>query len=88
MVQVRVAKNYRRFLNIYMWLFRFSLIWAKSFLWMIITLVITQNCQKTKKQKKQGVCVTHYGLAIYTKKYLLKAKRRIMKIQIFHHAKI
>jgi hypothetical protein len=28
--------------------------------------------------------VSNCGLAIYIKKYLLKAKRRIMKIQIFH----
>jgi len=32
-------------------------------------------------------CVTHYGLAIYIKKYL-KAKKRIMEMQLFHHAKI
>jgi hypothetical protein len=31
--------------------------------------------------------VSHCGLAIYIKKYL-KAKRRIMETQIFHHAKI
>jgi hypothetical protein len=31
--------------------------------------------------------VSHYGLAIYIKKYL-KAKRRIMETQIFHNAKI
>jgi hypothetical protein len=31
--------------------------------------------------------VSHCGLAIYIKKYL-KAKERIMEIQIFHHAKI
>jgi hypothetical protein len=30
--------------------------------------------------------VSQCGLAIYTKKYL-KAKRRIMETQIFHHAK-
>jgi hypothetical protein len=30
--------------------------------------------------------VSHYGLAIYIEKYL-KAKRRIMKTQIFDHAK-
>jgi hypothetical protein len=30
--------------------------------------------------------VSHCGLAIYIKKYL-KAKRRIMETQIFHHAK-
>jgi hypothetical protein len=29
--------------------------------------------------------VSHYGLAIYIKSYHLKAKRRIMKTQIFHH---
>ncbi len=32
-------------------------------------------------------CVSHCGLAVYIKKYL-KAKRRIMETQIFHHAKI
>jgi hypothetical protein len=31
--------------------------------------------------------VSHCGLAIYIKKYL-RAKRRIMKIQIFHDARI
>jgi hypothetical protein len=31
--------------------------------------------------------MSHCGLAIYIKKYL-KAKRRIMGTQIFHHAKI
>jgi hypothetical protein len=31
--------------------------------------------------------VSQCGLAIYIKKYL-KAKRRIMETQIFHHAKI
>jgi hypothetical protein len=41
--------------------------------------------QKTKK-KTRGV--SHYGLAIYNKKKYLKGKRRIMKIQIFHHAKL
>jgi hypothetical protein len=35
---------------------------------------------------KQGG-VSHCGLAIYIKKYL-KGKRRIIKTQIFHHAKI
>jgi hypothetical protein len=29
--------------------------------------------------------VSHCGLAVYIKKYL-KAKKRIMKTQIFHHA--
>jgi hypothetical protein len=32
--------------------------------------------------------VSHYGLAIYIKKYIFKGKRKFMKIQIFHHAKI
>jgi hypothetical protein len=31
--------------------------------------------------------VSHYGLAIYIKKYL-KAKEEVWEIQIFHHAKI
>jgi hypothetical protein len=31
--------------------------------------------------------VSHFGLTIYIKKYL-KAKRRTMETQIFHHAKI
>jgi hypothetical protein len=31
--------------------------------------------------------VSYHGLAIYIKKYL-KAKRRIMEAEIFHHAKI
>jgi hypothetical protein len=30
--------------------------------------------------------VSHRGLAIYIRKYL-QAKRRIMEVQIFHHAK-
>jgi hypothetical protein len=32
--------------------------------------------------------VSHCGLAIYIKKKYLKAKRRILETQIFHHAKI
>jgi hypothetical protein len=31
--------------------------------------------------------VSHYGFTNYIKKYL-KAKEELMKIQIFHHAKI
>jgi hypothetical protein len=31
--------------------------------------------------------MSHFGLAIYIKKYLM-AKRRMMKTQIFQHAKI
>jgi hypothetical protein len=31
--------------------------------------------------------VSHCGLALYIKKYL-KAKERMMKTKIFHHAKI
>jgi Na+-translocating ferredoxin:NAD+ oxidoreductase RnfC subunit len=38
-----------------------------------------------KKIKQRGV--SHCGLAIYIETYL-KCKRRIMKTQIFHHAKI
>jgi hypothetical protein len=32
--------------------------------------------------------VSHYGLAIYIKKIILKKKWKIMETQIFHHAKI
>jgi hypothetical protein len=39
------------------------------------------------KTLKQGVCQSHCGIASYIKKDL-KAKRRIMETQIFHHAKI
>jgi hypothetical protein len=45
-----------------------------------------------KSKKSPDFCghrtrgVSHCGPAIYIRKYL-KAKRRIMKIQIFHHAK-
>jgi hypothetical protein len=46
----------------------------------------TDTHDPTKIEKKQGG-VSHYGLAIYIKKYL-KAKRRIMKTQIFHHTRI
>jgi hypothetical protein len=38
------------------------------------------------KQEEQGG-VSHFGLAIYIKKYL-KAKEKLWKTQIFHHAKI
>jgi hypothetical protein len=41
-----------------------------------------------KKMVTQTTSVSsHYGLAIYIKKYL-KGKRRIMETQIFHDAKI
>jgi hypothetical protein len=39
----------------------------------------------TEANKTRGV--SHCGLAIYIKKYI-KAKEKVMKIQIFHHAKI
>jgi hypothetical protein len=39
-----------------------------------------------KVQQKQGVC-HKCGLPIYIKKKYIKAKRRIMEIQIFHHEK-
>jgi hypothetical protein len=42
--------------------------------WYITTTMITRGA-------------SHCSLAIYIKKYL-KGKRRIMKTQIFHHAKI
>jgi hypothetical protein len=32
--------------------------------------------------------MSHCGLAIYMKKYHLKAKEEFMETQIFHHAKI
>jgi hypothetical protein len=43
---------------------------------------------KRRKREKNKGCVTHCGLAIYIKMLFLKGKRRIMEIQIFHHAKI
>jgi hypothetical protein len=43
----------------------------------------------TNKQTNKGVCHTLFlAFAIYIKKKYLKTKRRIMKTQIFHHAKI
>jgi len=59
---------------------------------------ITHPKEKRKEQPKrererertntqQGVCHT-MALPFTLKKYLNKAKRRIMEIQIFHHAKI
>jgi hypothetical protein len=44
------------------------------------TIVQVVNIKKTRG-------VSHYGIAIYIKK-VSKGKRRIMEIQIFHHAKI
>jgi hypothetical protein len=32
--------------------------------------------------------VSHYGLAIYIKKYLKAKEEELWKTQIFHHAKI
>jgi hypothetical protein len=46
---------------------------------------MAQSCHILNPKKKWGM--SHSGLAIYTKKYL-KAKRKIMETQIFHHAKI
>jgi hypothetical protein len=49
-----------------------------------------KNRKRTKRQSNGQVkltrCVPHGGLAIYVKKYL-KAKRKIIETQIFHHAK-
>jgi hypothetical protein len=45
----------------------------------------TLTTNYTIPNKTNGV--SYCGLAIYIKKYL-KAKKRIMKTQIFHHAKI
>jgi hypothetical protein len=42
---------------------------------------------KPQKKRKQGGVSHCVSLAIYSKKYL-KAKRRIMETQIFHHAKV
>jgi hypothetical protein len=47
--------------------------------------VIAKEKQDWRQSKTRGV--SQCRLAIYIKKYL-KAKRRSMKIQIFHHAKI
>jgi len=44
------------------------------------------KCTECKNKQRGGV--SHCGLAIYIKKCLKAKKRRIMKIQIFHHAKI
>jgi hypothetical protein len=50
---------------------------------------VGNTCKSGKSKNNKGVCVTQCGLAIYMKKYLIKAKRRrIMETQIFHHAKI
>ncbi len=53
----------------------------------------SEACNNRKGPKRQSHgqvkltrCVPHSGLAIYVKKYL-KAKRKIMETQIFHHAK-
>jgi hypothetical protein len=51
---------------------------ATSENWIIIIIII-------RIEKTSGV--PHRGLTIYIKKYL-KAKRRILKIQILNHAKI
>jgi hypothetical protein len=40
----------------------------------------------SQKNKTRGA--SHFGLAIYIKEYLLKAKRRIRGTQIFQHAKV
>ncbi len=45
------------------------------------TAVYTSDCYLLQRG------VAHCGLAIYIEKYL-KEKERIMKTQIFHHAKI
>jgi len=47
------------------------------------------GCSNKKKIEKRALTrgVSHCGLAISIKKHL-KAKRRFMEIQIFHHAKI
>ncbi len=47
------------------------------------SLALKRN--QRNQTKTRGV--SHCGLAFYINKYL-KAKRRIMKTQIFHHAKI
>jgi hypothetical protein len=41
---------------------------------------------KVSSEAKQGVCVSHCGLAIYIKKYLKAKERRNMETQIFQHA--
>jgi hypothetical protein len=43
---------------------------------------------KHKFLKNHFLGVSHYGIAIYIFKNYVKAKERIMEIQIFHHAKI
>jgi hypothetical protein len=47
-----------------------------------------KTCGKTKEtfNNNKGVCHNIVAIAIYIKMYL-KAKRRIMEIQVFHHAK-
>jgi hypothetical protein len=52
-----------------------------------ISIVSKQNLTQLWPTPIKTRGVSHCGLAIYTKKYL-KAKERIMEIQIFHHAKI
>jgi hypothetical protein len=41
---------------------------------------------KPTKNRKQASGASHYGLAIYIKKYC-KAKEELWRTQIFHHAK-
>jgi hypothetical protein len=62
-----------------------------------IKILLTYNCGFKSEYKLKNIYnffmyrttrdVSHYGLAIYIKKYL-KPKRRIMETQIFHSAKI
>jgi hypothetical protein len=47
-----------------------------------------QNVGPNEIYIEQASSVSHFGLAIYMKKYLKAKRRRIMETQIFHHAKI
>jgi hypothetical protein len=47
----------------------------------------TTTTRAALKIYNEGVCHTPWGLPKFTIKKYLKGKRRIMKIQIFHHAK-
>jgi hypothetical protein len=45
--------------------------------------------QSKSKELKQGVCHSHYGLAICIKKYHWAKEEELLKLKyLFHHAKI
>ncbi len=52
----------------------------------IYTFFVVTNQQPWNELETRGV--SHYGLAIYIKIYILRQKKRIREIQIFYHANI